>query len=299
MDGNRPELVPASLVRMRRFMCGTGGLVVKPWATSPEVLDAFHDLLVARRGDERFWQSLRSLLADMSGDVARRASAGRGHVVDNEILDPARMSSLLAEIRTALDRPASGRGAFRRLASALSVPSAGLLLVLGGVVTLGCESSQRIEGDADSAADAPADTPLDTAADTAADTPDDVPPDTALDPAADPGHDPPGDDADCGADAACPHGCETLEQILEECVPDPGMRQSYLDCIGSLHDSWSTGLTALFACEDCGQVSFHLGCCLTNGATDICGSPSTAGEFDLDAFLDNCGCYLYLAVRFD
>ena len=62
MSRNRPDLVPASLQRVRCFLGNSGRMKVKPWADTGETLDAFHDALLTRRDDERFWQDLQSLL---------------------------------------------------------------------------------------------------------------------------------------------------------------------------------------------------------------------------------------------
>jgi len=268
MSRNRPDLVPASLQRVRCFLGTSGRMKVKPWAGHEETLDAFHDALVSHREDERFWHDLGSLLETLATDMSRRL---RGDVVDNEVLDPATHQALLVEIRSALDGRERGRGGFRGLASALSVPAVGLLALLGGVATVGCGSSSALEGDAI------ADVTVERS-------------DPDADPAVDPITEPVPD--------GCEHEGMTLEQILTECVENETARTHYLECIDGLHASWHSGLRDLFECEDCWEVLSQLDC-LAYGMTDYCSDPDAAGTYDLDTLLDNCAVLLYLGVRFD
>ena len=269
MTRNRPDLVPASLQRVRCFINTQGRMRVKPWADTDETLDAFHDTLVSRRDDEAFWDGLRSLLESLTSDMRQRLT---GDAVENEVLDPATHEALIAEIRTALATREKGRGGFRLLARSLSVPAVGLLAILGGVATVSCGSTSSLEGDAD-------------AGDTAAETIDATP-----DPDPEPLPDPMPD--------ACEHEGMTLEQILAECVENEAARTHYIECIDGLHASWRSGLRELFECEDCWEVLSQLDC-LAYGMVDFCSDPDAAGEYDLETLLDNCSVLLYLGVRFD
>ena len=270
MSRNRPDLVPASMQRVRCFLNTKGRMQVKPWAGHEETLDAFHDALVSHRDDEKFWEGLGSLLETLAADMSQRL---KGDVVDNEVLDPATHQALLVEIRSALAGQEKGRGSFRRLASALSMPACGLLAILGGVATVGCGSTATIEGDADASTDVAVERS-----------------DPDADPAVDPVLEPEPD--------ACEHEGMTLEQILEECVDNETARTHYIECIDGLHASWRSGLRDLFECEDCWEVLSQLDC-LTYGIVDYCSDPDAAGEYDLDTLLDNCSVLLYLGVRFD
>ncbi|MBW2262280.1 MAG: hypothetical protein JRG91_09940 [Deltaproteobacteria bacterium] len=265
MSRNRPDLVPASLQRVRCFLNTKGRMKVKPWAGPEETLDAFHDALVSHRDDDAFWTGMKSLLEALASDMSRRLS---GDVVDNEVLDPETHQALLEEIRAALAQQKKGRGGFCRLASSLSVPAVGLLAILGGVATVGCGSTSSIEGD--------------TSTDVATET---------VDPAVDPIPEP-------LPEPGCEHEGMTLERILGECVENEEARTRYIECIDGLHSSWHTGLRDLFECEDCWEVLSQLDC-LAYGMTDFCSNPEEAGEYDLDTLLDNCSVLLYLGVRFD
>lgn len=278
---SRPNLIPAPLLRVRCFINTNGRFKVKPWATAEETLDALHDSMLLQQQNDTFWTGLEDLLEKLSCDMKRRM-ASRGAAVDNEVLDPERHHALLSEIREALQEKGRGRGSFRRLASALSAPACGLLLALGGLVTLGCGSTEDIRGGADTSAD--------VAPDTAADTLDTVDPDPDPDPDADP---------DIAVDPGCEHAGYTLEQLVEECVDNESDRAQIMDCIDDLNDSWRNGLREYFECLPCPTVHNDLLHCLLWGYPDVCSDPAAAGEFDLDDFLDHCAVLLYVGVRFD
>ena len=287
MSRNRPNMIPASLQRVRCFMNARGKMNVKPWAGVSETLDAFHDLLVTSRRDDNFWQALESLIETMSADMKKRLADRRGEIIDNEILDPSTHHDLLAEIRSSLGGRRAGQGRFRRLAKALSVPAMGLLFILGGVATAGCEQSTSLHGDSgteDAAPDTSDDSATDPEVDPGSDHPDIPPPDILPDPGIDP-----------STDTTCEPGSETLEQMIEACIPDEGSREYYMECIDALHESWRSGLEELFACSDCYEIRDYLDLCLGWR----CGSPEGQGEFDLQDFLDNCSVLLYLGVRFE
>jgi len=220
MSERMPNLVPASIQRVRRFLAVHGGMRVEPWAGAGETLDALHDALASHRGDDAFWREIASLLDVLGGDLGRRIEAREGSLVENEVLDPERREALLVEIRSALEGRGRGRGGFQRLASALSVPAAGLLLVIGGAVTLGCEEKDGTSADATT----------------------ETSPDSTGDPKQDVG---------CSA---------SIEQMLDICVEDPGYRSQVTTCLAALDSSWRTGLAEALACEDCDAVLFHLQC---------------------------------------
>jgi hypothetical protein len=278
MTARRSNLVPGSIQRVRCFLNVSGRMKVRPWATAGQTLDALHDALLARRADDAFWSGLGPLLDTLARDMRERLAAGN-RVVDNEVLDPARRQELLDEIRSALEGRRPGRGAFGALASSLSAPALGLLILVGGVATAGCEAATSLEGDA--AADVGPDS-ADAAVDPAVDTYVDAPVDTAPDPVLDPG---------------CEHEGMTLEQIFDDCHFDADMRAFYVGCIDALHASWRTGLREYFECLPCSQVATDLAC--LSGMVDYCTFPEEAGEFDLDRFLDNCATIIYLGVRFE
>jgi hypothetical protein len=276
---NQINVIPASIQRVRRFLAGQGGMNIEPWAGVDETLDAFHDLLVSRRLDDAFWKELEALLASLTDDMRTRMSVKGRAVVDNEVLDPGRHDALLAEIRSALDGRTQGRGGFRRLASALSMPAVGMLVVMGGVATAGCEDKSSSE---DAVEDALSDFPAETAVDPVPDPE----PEPAEDPAA---------ELDAATDVEC---SETMSDIVELCVSDAGQRTQILECLDSLHESWHTELEEFLACAPCDSVQFWLVDCLLDGFREACTDPSSAGTFDLDAFIDNCSTPIYLGLRF-
>ena len=248
---------------------------VKPWATADETLDALHAVLASRRSDAEFWKGLEDLLETLSRDMRRRLSEG---AVENEVLDPASRHRLLEEIRRALPCTAETTGAFRRLAQALSAPAAGLLVLLGGVATVGCESSTALRGHADAAADVELDVP---------DAVDHGSEDTYVDPITDPAE----------PDTGCEHAGMALGEIIDECITYEGSRIFYHACLDALHESWTTGLSEYFQCQPCSEVEFLLSC--LTGNEDFCSRPELAGEYDLETLLDNCMVVLYVGVRFE
>src|SRR5664279_2222633 len=136
-------LVPSSIQRIRAFLIEMCGMKVKPWAGVEETLAALHATLVARQSCDIFWASLRVLLETLARDLKARQKAEPGVLLDNEILRDEQYAALLEEIRVCLAKQSSELkpGAFRRLAQNLSAPALGLLLLLGGVTTVGCDSS--------------------------------------------------------------------------------------------------------------------------------------------------------------
>ena len=135
-------IVPSAIQRIRSFLIEMSGMKVKPWATTEETLAALHTTLVARRGCDIFWGSLRVLLENLARDLRTRQAASPGTLVDNELLDGERYATLLDEIRAAMARQTAEPATFRRLASALSAPALGLLLLLGGATSIGCADAK-------------------------------------------------------------------------------------------------------------------------------------------------------------
>ena len=135
-------LVPSSIQRIRSFLVERCGMKVKPWASTEETLAALHTTLVARHACGIFWDSLRTLMESLARDMKTRASASPGTVIDNEVLDGERYARLLDEIRQVLDRQEGATtGSFRQLSAAISGPALSLLLLLGGVASVGCDRS--------------------------------------------------------------------------------------------------------------------------------------------------------------
>jgi hypothetical protein len=134
-------ILPSAIQRIRSFLVEICGMKVKPWASTEETLAALHTTLVARHKCQFFWTSLCGLLETLARDLVARQAALPGSLVDNELLDSERYATLLDEIRAALAVQAAEPATFRRLASALSTPALGLLLLLGGAATVGCDSS--------------------------------------------------------------------------------------------------------------------------------------------------------------
>ena len=132
-------LIPSAIQRIRSFLVEMCGMKVKPWAATEETLAALHTTLLARHGCQIFWASLRGLLETLARDLKARQAASPGSLVDNELLDSGRYATLLDEIRSALAQQSTAPASFRRLATALSAPALGLLLFLGGAVSVGCD----------------------------------------------------------------------------------------------------------------------------------------------------------------
>ena len=266
MSTHNPNLIPASLQRVRCFMNTQGRMKVKPWSSAEETLDALHDMLVSNQRNDTFWKSMETLLETLTDDMKKRLSARRGEIIDNEVLDATRHHALLEEIRSSLGRRGGEQGRFRRLASALSMPAMGLLFILGGAVTAGCDYSSSLHGDDD------ADVDVMHEADSAGDT-----------------------ESDPVDEPECVPGDQTLEQMIGACLTDGPATADFIECIDLMHESWRVGLEELFACEDCTQVRDWLYRCLEWR----CSNPESQGEFDLDDFLSNCAVYVYLGVRFE
>ncbi len=288
--GMESLILPSAIQRIRSFLIEMAGMKVKPWATTEETLAALHATLVARHQCQIFWTSLRGLLETLARNLKARQAASPGSLVDNELLDSERYATLLDEIRAALAAQTAQPATFRRLASALSAPALGLLLLLGGAATVGCGRSGLHgtqtrdaglpEPDAnitqpisnpDVAAiplklpDASPDTPLardalaSPAPDTSASNPDvaaipvklpDASPDTSQTRDTVASRSP---DAFAPADGAT----VTIQDIMQSCNMSD---QAVLDCLAKLRASWTTGIAQSLAGKDCQTIANDLSC---------------------------------------
>jgi len=289
-------IVPSSTQRIRAFLVERCGMKVKPWASTEETLAALHTTLVARHTCGIFWDSLRSLLETLARDLKVRQDAAPGSVVDNEVLDGESYATLLDEIRASLARQGkeSPTPSFRHLASALSFPALGLLLLLGGAASVGCDH-QALHGSPQTP-DAAAQTP-DVAAQTpdlAAQTPDlaktpDTAPDTAVklllpDVA-------PQDVMKGGTDGAI----VTLQAIMDSCNISSEQQDAVLACLAQLRSSWTSGIAAMLGAEGCQAVTSDVSCFIYS--SNCMFSPPT-GEFD-PTMPDLCTPIpVYIGVRF-
>jgi hypothetical protein len=266
-------IVPSSMQRIRAFLVEMCGMKVKPWAGAEETLAALHVTLVARQSCDIFWDSLRTLMQTLARDLKARKSAEPGTLLDNEVLSDERYASLLDEIRACLAKQASEprSGAFRQLAQGLSAPALGLLLLLGGVTTAGCDSSSlRATTKAPDAA--VADAPPDKRADSGQDNsivinlPDVLPAKRA-----DSGQDnsivinlpdvPPAKPDLKDARYAVLDGAPvTIQDIMQACNISSDLQKQVLACLANLRDSWTTGIADALTGDDCTTVYNQLEC---------------------------------------
>jgi len=285
-------LVPSSMQRIRAFLVEMCGMKVKPWAGAEETLAALHTTLVARQSCDIFWASLRGLLETLARDLKARRDAEPGALLDNEVLSDERYALLLDEIRAALAKQSSERqpGAFRQLAQGLSAPALGLLLLLGGVTTVGCDSSSLHGTDnrpdaavADVRSQQP-DVPPDAEPDTAPADMRFVLPDIAL----------PKSDVKDAVSKGPEGGTVTLQEIMDSCDIPEQTQANVLACLSALHGSWTTGIAAALAGQDCRSVSSSLEPCSYSSQCNT----ALPAEFD-PSYLRICEPILiYLGVRF-
>ncbi|MGB8297873.1 MAG: hypothetical protein WCG85_20820 [Polyangia bacterium] len=294
-------IVPSAIQRIRSFLIEMSGMKVKPWATTEETLAALHTTLVARRGCDVFWGSLRVLLEILARDLKTRQQASPGALVDNELLDGERYATLLDEIRTALARQTAEPATFRRLASALSAPALGLLLLLGGVASVGCDrtglhgSTQAQdagltgvadakvaqEGSPDAKAAQPEanpDLPLTIFVPLVVTTPDAR------------------SVADVGmAPSQSDGGTVTIQDIMQACnIPDD-QQQRIMGCLSTMRASWTTGIVELLAGADCYTVAGALRC----DPWDTCRQAFLPVATEFDPNMPICmPIPMYLGVRF-
>jgi hypothetical protein len=289
-------LVPSSIQRIRAFLVEMCGMKVKPWAGAEETLAALHATLVARQSCDVFWESLRTLMQTLARDLKTRQDAEPGTLLDNEVLSDERYASLLDEIRAALPKQATEQqpGAFRQLAHGLSAPALGLLLLLGGVTTVGCDgSSLRSTNKAPDAAvvDARLSQP-DTAPATQPDSPPDnnihiVIPDVAPQPDLRPY------DLAYAATLGPDGAAVTLRDILDSCNIPSEAEGWILACLSRLHESWTTGTIALLAGKDCDTVARAFDRC-----SYASGCYPQSDEFDGNLPELCAPILIYLGVRF-
>jgi hypothetical protein len=259
-------IVPSAIQRIRSFLIEMCGMKVKPWAATEETLAALHTTLVTRRGCDIFWGSLRGLLETLASDLKTRQQASPGSLVDNELLDSERYATLLDEIRTALAGQTAEPSTFRRLASALSAPALGLLLLLGGVASVGCDRS-GLHGstqaqDAGLAGVADAKVAQEGSPDAKVAQPEanpDLPPTIFMPPVLTT------PDARSVADVEmAPRqsdgGTVTILDIMQACnIPDD-QQQRIMGCLSVMRASWTTGIVELLAGADCYTVAGALRC---------------------------------------
>jgi hypothetical protein len=281
MPRTSSNFVPNSIQRIRTFLNEVCGMKVRPWAGVPETVEALHQVLLARRDCALFWKSLHVLLERLAQDLRRRehASTDADAIVDNEVLSSDAYAALLEEIKAALAPASPSSNSFVKLAAAVSAPAAGLLLLLAGASTAGCESHRtlsvsRLDASAIVAEPPPeADGPsLASMADGSATTSE--PDGASYVPVADgsqaqkqDGRQPDGMIAltpttpDAGPDITprrCDGGC-SLEDIMSACGIAPATRQSISACVERLNASWREGLTAGFATRSCDTISAVMG----------------------------------------
>jgi hypothetical protein len=288
-------IVPSAIQRIRSFLVEMSGMKVKPWATTEETLAALHTTLVARRQCPMFWTSLRGLLETLARDLKARQEALPGTLVDNELLDSERYATLLDEIRAVLAVETAQPATFRRLAAALSAPALGLLMLLGGAVTVGCDHSTLhgatrdagLPDVSDAKITEPASSPdLATIHIQLPDVSPDVLPDASPDVLPDASRAP-----DAFAPSQFDGATVTIEDILQSCnIPPAGV----LNCLAKLRASWTTGVAGALAGMDCNSVEKNLSCFLQQNCT---GTPS-AKDFSQVAAFYCPPVIIYAGVRF-
>jgi hypothetical protein len=262
-------ILPSSIQRIRSFLLELCGMKVKPWASTEETLAALYTTLVARHTCGMFWTSLHSLLETLARDLKARQNAAPGALVDNEVLDGEHYATLLDEIRASLARQGKEAplSSFRNLASALSFPALGLLLLLGGAASVGCDH-QPMQGssarpDAAQAPDAAGTPDVAMTPDAAAlDLPDAKKPADAMptitlpDIAVRPDLNSPQDVDRGGTDGAI----TTLQAIMDACNIPSQQQGAVLGCLAQLRSSWTSGMAAVLGAENCQAVASDVQC---------------------------------------
>lgn len=291
-------IVPSSIQRIRSFLVEMCGMKVKPWASAEDTLAALHATLVARQGCDVFWTSLRVLLETLARDMAARQQAVPGALVDNEILSPESYAALLGEIRACLAKqPSQPVSSFRGLAQALSTPALALLLLLGGVTTVGCRTSLGPPNPPDAAvADAGLPQPDRPRAETRA-----LAPDRPSDPTPDntmvfilPDLPPAKADVHEAASSGPNDAKVTIEDIMNSCNVPSAEQSNVMACLGYLGEAWTEGLAAYLAGKDCNAIFAALNCQTWN----MCSQQASPSNFDPGALPLCQPVLVYLGVRF-
>ena len=300
-------MIPSAIQRIRSFLIEMCGMKVKPWATTEETLAALHTTLVARHRCDIFWTSLRALLEALARDLKTRQEALPGTLVDNELLDSERYGTLLDEIRAALALQTAGPASFRRLASALSVPALGLLLLLGGVASVGCGGSGLHAQARDAGPPDVVDTTQPTPDASIPITLPDAPPAPSVVDAAKPEASPdlprtvltipdarPATDVGV-APRQSDGGTVTIQDIMDSCnIPDQEQQQ-ILTCLATAGDGWA-GLLEELAGLNCSLVGADLNCF---GQSMVCGGMNEITfPSDPNAPWICRGIPVYIGVRF-
>jgi hypothetical protein len=316
-------LVPTSIQRIRSFLIESSGMKVKPWASVEETLAALHATLIARQQCGGFWNGLRVLLGQLASDLKSRGQAEPAGVIDNELLDPDRYQALLDEIRSVLASEASQTSSFPRLAKALSAPALALLLLLGGVATVSCDSQTLRQsnpkqdsgatGTEDAAwapdlapdvAPAGPDLGVDATVVPAPDARPDLGPDTLApsEMVADAARDGSVDVRDAAdalvlRDAIAPTSSDgavvTIQDIMQACNVPSAEQTAIVACLTNLRTSWNKGVPAALAGLPCDTVSSMLNCFQEGN----CGNPPTSADFNA-ATAFRCMMPIYIGVRF-
>lgn len=315
------NFVPTSLQRIRRFLADKGRFKVKPWADVETTLEGFRSTLYRKRCDEAFWEELKSLLSQLHEDTERRLEADEIGLIQNEVLDPERRNQLLDEIRCAIAVGPEIEGGFRALSNQLSAQAFSLLLILGSTTTVGCYDSRRnnvdsaVMGDSgpddDNSASENATGGSDMQKDITGGSGETIEGTGGVDTAYSGASGFSSRTVDAGIpvdDYQSPFterpSAGTLEEMARECMPEATeLREEVFKCIDALHESWRTGLTEYFRNNSCNKIRDALDL-LQNGfdcggPPPPCSNPANAGEFDVDAIIDNCFCCIYVGVRFE
>jgi hypothetical protein len=297
-ETNRPNLVPASLVRIRCFL-NRRGMKVKPWLGPDAVLEAFYAAVRAQCQNDAFWDELEVLLGDLARDMNQRVEA-RGWVIQNELLNAAEHAELLGLIRQALSANNQPVDSIHPLVGALPRRAGALLMMLAAAIVIGCGG--ETVGDATPASGGAVTTASGGATSTSnpsggtgvggAMTTIKIDPAGGAPPVSCSG-------ANSGLDPANFAACN--QELVAALIPhdihtDSG--QQLLQCACLLNDAWQSGLASLFAGQQCYQITNYLGDC---GLDRFCGTdPSQLPEqFDQNLLYDRCFVPVYLGVRAD
>ncbi len=283
MTDNFPILIPSSIQRVRCFMNTKGRFKAKPWAGTDETLDTFLSLLSSRVNDNVFWKDLQLLLNEIAKDLKYRLSL-KERVIDNEVLNSDRYDDLLDEIRKAASLATVEKDSFKSCIGKLSLQAASLLFLMGSVAAIGCVDNNLSDN---SGTDVFCDTETCIGTDVNIDTDSNTGSDTEA-------------NTDTQSEPEDTSQYRTLEEIVAEVISDTTRQAEILSCIEGLHDSWHDGLEELFQNEEDNVIRNRLNMCLMNEyPVNFCDDPKSAGEYNVDALLNNCAIPVYLGVHFE